>query len=74
MIKISTLAHLLSKSVFIMLGMSVFKKKYLITDMLYFILWKIESPIVMWKVMYAMNKFYCHWLIKKLLSANGVTK
>ena len=28
----------------------------------------------MWEVMYDVNKFYYHWLIKKLLSANGLTE
>ena len=27
-----------------------------------------DSPL------YAMNMFYCHWLIKELLSVNGLTE
>ena len=29
---------------------------------------------MMWEVMYAVSMFYCHWLIKKVLSANGLTE
>lgn len=29
---------------------------------------------LMWEVMYTMNMFHCHWLLKTLLSANGLTE
>ena len=31
-----------------------------------------SDNLLMWEVMYAVNMFYCHWLIKKLLSASGL--
>ena len=34
-----------------------------------------ENGIVMWESsLYAINMFYCHWLIKKLLLADGLTE
>ena len=35
----------------------------------------MQNTHMMWDFpLYAMNMFYCHWLIKKLLSVNGLTE